>query len=64
MAGKTPQVVITRTRSAIAAKPMHRENLRSLGLKKIGDSVIRDYDDVTKGMIRAVAHMVSVEEVK
>jgi len=64
MAKQQPQVVITRTRSAIAAKPMHRDTLRSLGLRKIGDSVVRDYDDVTKGMIRAVAHMVSVEEVK
>ncbi len=58
----TQRVVITRTRSAIAAKQAHRDTLRSLGLKKIGDSVVRDLDDVTKGMVRSVAHMVTVKE--
>ncbi|MDR0849062.1 MAG: 50S ribosomal protein L30 [Propionibacteriaceae bacterium] len=58
------KVIITRTRSSIAAIHSHRETLRSLGLRKIGDSVTRELDDVTQGMIRTVAHMVTVEEAK
>ncbi|MDR2896245.1 MAG: 50S ribosomal protein L30 [Propionibacteriaceae bacterium] len=55
-------IKITRTRSGIGSKRNHRETLRSLGLRKIGDSVVRSNDAVTAGMVRAVAHMVTVEE--
>jgi large subunit ribosomal protein L30 len=58
------KVKITRTKSGISAKENHRQTLRSLGLKKIGDSVVRDNDAVTQGMVRTVAHMVTVEEAK
>jgi len=58
------KVRITRTKSAIGAKQNHRETLRTLGLKKIGDQVVRDNDAVTQGMVRTVAHMVTVEEAK
>ncbi|MDR0488303.1 MAG: 50S ribosomal protein L30 [Propionibacteriaceae bacterium] len=61
---QTKKVVITRTRSGIGAKQNHRETLRSLGLKKIGDSVERELDAITEGMVRTVAHMVVVEEAK
>ena len=61
---KATKLMITRTRSGIGAKQNHRETLRSLGLKKIGDSVVREKDAVTEGMIRTVAHMVTVEEVQ
>jgi len=64
MASKTHKIVITRTKSGIGAKNNHIETLRSLGLKKIGDSVVRDNDPVTLGMVRTVAHMVTVEEAK
>ena len=58
------KVKITRTKSGISAKENHRQTLRSLGLRKIGDSVVRDNDAVTQGMVRTVAHMVTVEEAK
>ncbi|MDR0782619.1 MAG: 50S ribosomal protein L30 [Propionibacteriaceae bacterium] len=57
------RVEITRLRSGIGAKQNHRETLRSLGLRKIGDTVVRDFDAITEGMVRTVAHMVSVKEV-
>ena len=60
---KVAQIKITRTKSGIGAKANHRETLRTLGLRKIGQSVIRDNDAITAGMVRCVAHMVSVEEV-
>ena len=58
------QLRITRTRSGIGAKDNHIDTLRSLGLRKIGDSVVRDNDPITQGMVRAVAHMITVEEAK
>jgi len=61
---KVEKIEITRTKSGIGAKRNHRETLRSLGLRKIGQSVVRENDAVTQGMIRTVAHMVIVEEVK
>ena len=33
---------ITQIKSGIATKPNHRETLRSLGLKRIGDTVIKE----------------------
>ncbi len=55
---------ITQVKSTIGGKVNQRETLRSLGLRKIGQSVTRQDDDVTRGMIRTVAHLVTVEEVK
>ncbi len=55
---------VTQTKSAIGGKQNQRETLRSLGLRRIGQTVERPDDDVTRGMIRAVAHLVTVEEVK
>jgi large subunit ribosomal protein L30 len=64
MADHPTKIRITRTRSGIGAKNNHIETLRSLGLKKVGASVVRDNDPVTMGMVRTVAHMVTVQEEK
>lgn len=55
---------ITRTRGDVGAKPNQRETLRTLGLRKIGQSVVREDSSQLQGYLRAVAHMVNVEEVK
>lgn len=55
---------ITQVRSTIGAPPNHRETVRSLGLKRIGHTVVRDADAVTVGMINSVKHLVQVEEAK
>ena len=57
------QVKVTQTKSRAGAKSNHRDTLRTLGLKKIGQSVVRDDTPEVRGMIKAVAHMVTVEEV-
>ena len=54
---------ITQIKSGIATKPNHRETLRSLGLKRIGDTVIKEDRPEFRGMVRTVAHLVAVEEV-
>ncbi|ACY99830.1 MULTISPECIES: 50S ribosomal protein L30 [Thermomonospora] len=54
---------ITQVKSRISEKQNQRDTLRTLGLKRIGDSVIREDTQQVRGMIRTVAHLVTVEEV-
>jgi len=54
---------ITQTRSTIGAKRNQRETLRSLGLKRIRDSVVLEDKPEVLGMVYTVTHMVSVEVV-
>ena len=57
------QLKVTQTRSAIGGNRQQRASLRSLGLKRIGDVVIKDDRPEFRGMIAAVRHLVTVEEV-
>lgn len=54
---------VTQVKSVIGTKPQHRETLRSLGLKRIGDTVIKEDRPEFRGMVQSVAHLVTVEEV-
>ncbi|HWB37398.1 MAG TPA: 50S ribosomal protein L30 [Rugosimonospora sp.] len=54
---------ITQVRSEIGAKRNQRESLRSLGLKRVHHVVEKDDRPEIRGMIFAVRHLVSVEEV-
>ncbi|TDC56394.1 50S ribosomal protein L30 [Actinomadura sp. KC345] len=54
---------ITQTKSVISEKQNQRDTLRTLGLKKIGQSVVREDRPEVLGMIRTVSHLVTVEEV-
>ena len=58
------QLEITQTKSAIGGKQNRRDTLRSLGLKRIGHTVVRTADAVTVGMLNTVPHLVQVEEAK
>jgi large subunit ribosomal protein L30 len=55
---------ITQIKSTIGGKQNQRDTLRSLGLKHIGDTVVRTADAVTVGMINTVPHLLKVEEAK
>jgi large subunit ribosomal protein L30 len=55
---------ITQVRSVVGQKQNMRNTLRSLGLKRPGNVVVRKADDVTAGMVNTVAHLVKVEEAK
>ncbi|NQU37328.1 MAG: 50S ribosomal protein L30 [Actinobacteria bacterium] len=57
-------IKVTQTRSGIGGTANQRATLHTLGLKRIGDSAIRDDRPEVRGMLRTVAHLVSVEEVK
>ena len=54
---------ITQTKSVISEKQNQRDTLRSLGLKRIGDTVVREDTRANRGYVRAVAHLVKVEEI-
>jgi len=58
------KIKISLKRSTIGQIPKHRATVRSLGLRKIGSSTIQEDTPAIKGMIRAVSHLVSVEDVK
>ena len=58
------QLKITQIKSVISEKQNQRDTLRSLGLKRIGQTVLRPDDSVNRGYVRTVAHLVTVEEVK
>ncbi|MGO2540279.1 50S ribosomal protein L30 [Specibacter sp. AOP5-B1-6] len=55
---------ITQVRGVVGAKQFQKDTLRSLGLKRIGHSVVRSADAVTVGMVNTVPHLIKVEETK
>jgi large subunit ribosomal protein L30 len=55
---------VTQVRSDIGAKRNQRETLRSLGLKRINDVVVKEDRPEFRGMIFTVQHLVTVEEVE
>jgi large subunit ribosomal protein L30 len=57
------QLRITQTRGTIGALRNQRETLRSLGLRRIRQSVIKQDNSQVRGMIATVRHLVTVEEV-
>ncbi len=60
---KTAQLKVTQVRSAIGRKRNQRETLRSLGLKRINDTVVQEDRPEIRGMVATVPHLVTVEEV-
>lgn len=55
---------VTQTKSAIGGKQNQRDTLRTLGLKRIGDVVVKEDRPEIRGMVATVPHLVAVEEVE
>ena len=55
---------VTQIRSKIGRQQNQRDTLRSLGLKRINDVVVKEDRPEIRGMIFTVTHLVSVEEVE
>ena len=55
---------VTQVRSVIGAKDNQRQTLRSLGLKRIHDVVVKEDRPEIRGMVATVTHLVTVEEVE
>ena len=57
------KVKITLVKSLIGAKPNQKATAQSLGLKKIGDSIVHSNDAVAAGKIHVLAPFVKTENV-
>ena len=55
---------VTQIRSNIGRKKNQRDSLRSLGLKRINDVVVKEDRPEIRGMIFTVKHLVKFEEVE
>jgi large subunit ribosomal protein L30 len=55
-------VVVVQRRSANGANRRQRETLRSLGLGRIGRSVEHRDNPALRGMVKTVAHLVTIED--
>jgi large subunit ribosomal protein L30 len=55
---------VTQTGSPIGGTHSQRETLRSLGLKRLHDVVVKEDRPEIRGMVRTVQHLVAVEEVE
>jgi large subunit ribosomal protein L30 len=54
---------ITLVRSPIGSKAYHKDALKTLGLRRLSQSVVREDSPSLRGLLHAVAHLVRVEEV-
>ncbi|GMO17725.1 MAG: 50S ribosomal protein L30 [Spirochaetaceae bacterium] len=57
------KIKISLVRSTIGVIPAQRATVRSLGLRKIGSSVVQNANPAVLGMVKRVAHLVTVSNV-
>ncbi|HEY6932517.1 MAG TPA: 50S ribosomal protein L30 [Marmoricola sp.] len=55
---------VEQKKSPIGSVKSQRETLRSLGLKRIGDVVVKEDRPEVRGMVQAVRHLVAVEQIE
>ena len=55
---------VTLSKSLIGSKPNQKATAKSLGLNRVGDSIVHTDDAVLAGKVRVLAHLVSVETVE
>ncbi|WP_251548522.1 50S ribosomal protein L30 [Pumilibacter intestinalis] len=58
------QLKVTLVKSTIGSLDKHKKTVQALGLKKIRQSVVVRDNAAMRGMIFAVKHLVTVEEVQ
>jgi large subunit ribosomal protein L30 len=58
------RIKVTQIKSGISGTQSQRDTLRSLGLKRIGDVVVKQDRPEIRGMAKAIPHLVTVEEVE
>ena len=57
------QLKVTLKRSTIGCRQDQIGTVRALGLKKIGQSVVKEANDSIKGQIFKIKHLVEVEDI-
>ena len=58
------KVLVKLVKSTISRLPNQRATVKALGLRKINSEVTVELNAATAGMIRTVAHLVEVKELK
>ena len=56
------KVKVTLVKSLIAGKPNQKATAASLGLRKIGESIVHEAGPVLDGKVKVLAHLVTVEK--
>ncbi len=56
------KLVITQIRSGIGTPEKHRKTIKGLGLRKIGQTVVREDTPEIRGMVRKIQYLLKVEE--
>jgi large subunit ribosomal protein L30 len=54
---------VTQVKSSNGGRQNQRDSLRTLGLKRIGDIVVREDTKSVRGLVQTVSHLVKVEEI-
>ena len=57
------KIKITQTKSAIGYRQRAKDTLKTLGLRKMNATVVKNNTLAIQGMIRSINHLVKVEEV-
>lgn len=58
------QLKVEQKKSTIGCTKSQRDTVRSLGLKRIGDVVVKEDRPEIRGMVHTVRHLVTVSEVE
>ena len=61
MGGYRDMKKVILVKSLIGCKPNQKATAKSLGLKKVGDSIVHNDDAVLAGKIKVLSHLVKVE---
>ena len=64
MSKKRAKLRVEYVKSAIGYSQRQKGTIRALGLKRLGDIVEVEDNDVMRGMLSKVSHLVQVQEVK
>ncbi|WP_075432234.1 50S ribosomal protein L30 [Buchnera aphidicola] len=56
------KLVIQQIKSIIGRLPKHKATMRCLGLRYIGDIVVREDTPSIRGMIKKVCYMIKIKE--
>lgn len=55
---------ITLKKSTISSLQVHKDTVAALGLRKVGQTVVREDNACVRGQIFRVKHMIDVQEIK
>ncbi|WP_235738459.1 50S ribosomal protein L30 [Nocardioides alcanivorans] len=55
---------VEQKKSTIGCKQNQRDTMRSLGLKRIGDVVVKEDRPEIRGMVHTIRHLVAVEVIE